>query len=111
MSEVGISLDCNCIAAQWAVQNNLRERRENGYKTCVFDLMLSNYEGIIQCILQDFDGFCDPSNLEFKKYSSYTIEKEIWIYNKKYKFLFNHESPFHGNLHNIEYWPSPSHYT
>lgn len=116
--EIGISLGCNCEAAVYGVNNNLRETRRNGYNTCVFDEMISNYEGIIECISNDFAGFCDVENLELidvktdyplPPYWSYIIN-EKWIYNKKYRFLFNHESPGHANLYIRENWSSINHF-
>lgn len=43
MSKIGISLGNICFSAVWAVQNGLRKTKAEGYKTCPFDLMISNY--------------------------------------------------------------------
>lgn len=75
--------------------------KENSYKSCPFDLMMSNYKGVIDCINDDFQGFCDLNNIELK--TIYNPD-ELWIYNKKYKFLFNHESPGHGDLYKNQGW-------
>lgn len=43
MKPIGISLGWNCDAAGYAVKNKLRETKNNGYKTCPFDIMITNY--------------------------------------------------------------------
>jgi hypothetical protein len=93
---VGISLGNVCKSAIWAVNNNYRKTREQGYKTCVFDLMISNYKGIIKCILDDFNFFCDPN---------YLVLNNDGIFNTYYNFGFNHESPDHADLYLKEHWP------
>ncbi len=75
---------------------------ESDYKKCPFDLMMSNYKGIIDCINDDFKYFCDIDYIELK--TIYNENKEQMIYNSKYKFLFNHESPGHANLYEIQNW-------
>lgn len=57
MNKVGISLGNVCYSAQWGVENNIRSSRSEGYKTCPFDLMVSNYYGIVECINNDFESF------------------------------------------------------
>ena len=42
---VGISLGWNCSLAMWAVENGLRKTKDNGYLTCPFDLMATNFKG------------------------------------------------------------------
>ena len=106
MSE-GISLGWNCYSASWAVNAGIRNTRENGYLTCPFDEMLSNYEGVVNCIENDFEGFTDPNYLELKDIpsSSKYCSGDTLVYNRKYKFLFNHESPGHANLYIDQKWP------
>ncbi len=47
MKQIFISLGLNCSSAIYGVNNNLRNTKKDGYKTCPFDLMLSSYNGII----------------------------------------------------------------
>ena len=54
MIPVGISLGMKCDSAVWGVVNGLRNTKENGYKTCPFDEMLTNYPGLIECLKDDF---------------------------------------------------------
>ena len=53
MSE-SISLGWNCSSATYGVQHKLRTTKKNGYKTCPFDEMITNYQGIVQCFLDNF---------------------------------------------------------
>jgi len=96
MNYIGISLGNVCFSAEWAVQNKLRKRKEEGYHTCPFDLMVSNYKGIIKCIEDDFKFFCDINYIELRG---------NLIYNTYYNFGFNHESPYHADIYIHEKWP------
>ncbi len=49
MNRVFISLGLNCSSAVYGTKKNLRKKKENGYNTCPFDLMLSSYSGLIEC--------------------------------------------------------------
>jgi hypothetical protein len=102
MNSIGISLGNVCHSAEWAVKKNFRKRKEQGYNTCPFDLMVSNYQGIVKCIKEDFKHFCDLD---------YLILKNNLIYNTYYNFGFNHESPYHADLYLRENWPEgPNHF-
>lgn len=100
MNRVGISIGMKCDAAVWGIENGIRDRKSNGYNTCPFDEMLSNYHGILECLKDDFKYFCDTNYLEILNTTD-----GPFIYNSKYKFAFNHESPGHNNLHIIQKWP------
>jgi hypothetical protein len=95
-NNIAISLGNVCYSAEWAVANGLRSTKANGYKTCPFDLMVSNYNGLIKCIYEDFQHFCNPHFL---------ILNKSGIYNTYYNFAFNHESPEHANIYLHENWP------
>ena len=99
MSAIGISLGMNCDAAVHGVANGIRETKQNGYKTCPFDEMLTNYPGLVECIRDDFKYFCNPEYLTIIETSDGPM-----IYNTKYKFLFNHESPGHADLYITQNW-------
>ena len=96
IKKIGISLGNVCYTAEWAVENGLRETKKKGYKTCPFDLMVSNYYGIAHCISEDFKYFYDPEHL---------VVNEEGIFNTRYNFGFNHESPGHADLYLHENWP------
>ena len=110
MCEEGISLGWNCNSACIGVSTGLRKTKQNGYKTCPFDEMITNYEGIIECIKDDFEYLCDIEYLELikipkeSKWLNTNGDGDIMIYNKKYKFIFNHESPGHANLFSSQNW-------
>ena len=110
MFEEGISLGWNCHSASFGVSNFLRKTKKNGYKTCPFDEMITNYKGIIECIKDDFDFLCDIKYLELikiprkSKWLNTNGDGDVMIYNTKYKFIFNHESPGHANLFISQNW-------
>ena len=54
MKREGISLGWNCSAAQEGLYLGLRKGKSDGYNTCPFDMMISNYIGLCECIKDDF---------------------------------------------------------
>lgn len=107
MNEEGISLGWNCESAGKGVELGIRKRKENGYLTCPFDECLSNYDGLILCLKEDFKYFYDLSYLkvipaEFS--AGATVKGDNIIINTRYKFIFNHESPDHVNLYLTQNW-------
>jgi len=98
-SEIAISLGWRCSAAQIAVRTGMRPLKKQGYKTCPFDLMVSNYKGVVQAIRDDFADFTNPAYLKIVKSGNENIIK-----NTKYDFSFNHESPGHANLYVTQKW-------
>jgi hypothetical protein len=107
MNSVGISLGWNCHSAVWATNAGVRQRKSEGYKTCPFDIMVSNYKGIVQCIDEDFEFFCDERFLTLVKDldPDHPSDTELSIYHTRYNFAFNHESPGHADLYKTENWP------
>ncbi len=101
MNQVGISLGWNCNSAVKGVELGIRKKKEDGYKTCVFDMFVSNYPNMVQCIKDDFKYLLDDNFLTLKEETN----GEKTIYNTKYKFGFNHESPGHADLYIKENWP------
>uniref|UniRef100_A0A6C0B0R9 Papain-like cysteine peptidase n=1 Tax=viral metagenome TaxID=1070528 RepID=A0A6C0B0R9_9ZZZZ len=108
--EESISLGWNCDSASYGVTNGIRSTKQNGYKTCVFDEMITNYPGIVECIKNDFEGIVNLEYIELiriPKESTYLNTNgkgDIVIYNNRYKFIFNHESPGHANLYITQNW-------
>ena len=96
MKKIAISLGKNCSSAVWAVRNGLKTITNlNGSDMCPFDLMVSNYKGIVECIKDDFKYFCDSKYLRSKM-----------LINTYYKFGFNHECGEHKKLWVKEKWPN-----
>lgn len=116
MNREGISLGWNCSSAQEGLSLGIRKNKINGYSTCPFDMMISNYIGLCKCIEDDFKYFCDPNYLELRpapemsKHIPNQKDGEQWVYNTYYNFVFNHESPYHGNLYLNETWSGPFHF-
>lgn len=103
---VAISLGWNCWSAMWGVHNGYREMRSNGYKTCPFDMMVTNYDGMVRCIGNKLADLTDPEQLSIVKIPLYSIHNpgQNLIFQNKYKFWFNHESPGHADLYIKEGW-------
>ena len=57
-----ISLGWTCNPAGHRV-NGYNFRRSTGYLTCPFDILISNYEGVVECIRDDFKYMCDEKYL------------------------------------------------
>jgi hypothetical protein len=101
MNPVGISLGWSCNSAIHGVDNGIRKRKADGYMTCPFDEMITNYKGIIDCLNDDFQYFYDESYINIIQVN----ENEQSIENTKYNFIYNHESPGHADLYIKEEWP------
>jgi hypothetical protein len=116
LQTVGISMGNCCEAAIWGCDNQVRLKKEDGYKTCPFDLCVSNYNGVVDCINNDFRDFTNPDYLLLTSTHNNILVRgvrpnEKLIFNTKYNFCFNHESPFHADLYLSENWPNgPDHY-
>lgn len=105
--EIGISLGWNCTPACYGVDNKIRGTKSNGYNTCPFDEMITNYHGVINCIKDDFKDFMNDDFLKLIKSEQSIggiVKDEILLYNTKYNFIFNHESPGHANLFATQSW-------
>jgi len=71
--------------------------------------MLTNIQGIIECINDDFTPLTDTNYLQLLQTDCQNIfitnyKKDVVIYHTKYKFIFNHESPGHADLYISEKW-------
>jgi len=112
---MGVSLGFLCQSASKGVELGIRPTKKKGYLTCPFDLCITNYAGIILCIKENFKYFCDTSYLSVipAPFSAGTIVKsERLIYNTRYNFIFNHESPDHSTLWTRQAWSGgKTHYT
>jgi hypothetical protein len=110
LKKISISLGWNCEPAGYGVKYGLRDKKENGYKTCPFDEMVSNLPGVVECLKDNFKYFMDDNYLELKKAKIPHVKgnefypEETLVYNTKYNFYFNHESPGHGNLYLEQQW-------
>ena len=81
----------------------LRDVKANGYTTCPFDEMNSSYEGMLQCLKDDFAHFMDLELIERPTDCVY-YPGETLLCNTRYGFIFNHESPGHADLYKTQAW-------
>lgn len=103
-NRIGISIGWNCHSASQGVDDRIRPRRGrtgNMYNTCPFDIMLSNFDGVVECIKDDFAYFTDEIYLTL---DARTNQSNPCIINRKYRFAFPHESPQYLNLHERHQW-------
>jgi hypothetical protein len=103
----GISLGWNCESAMKGVSLGIRATKKDGYKTCPFDECITNYEGLLLCLKEDFLYFCDPMYLKIIEAPHPTPTIHIGdrlLCNTRYNFIFNHESPGHANLYLKQEW-------
>jgi hypothetical protein len=104
--ETSISLGFNCLSAIKGIELGIRKTRADGYKTCPFDICYTNYEGINLCLKEDFKYFCDLSFIKLLPipFSNHQLKDDfLCIYNTRYNFIFNHESPI-SNFYLEEDW-------
>lgn len=97
----GISLGFQCNIPVELINLNIKKKKKYGGNTCVFDLMVTNVDGIIKCINENFANFFELN-----------INKDNYIYNN-YNFYFNHESniPDEHSLWEKEKWiEGPNHF-
>ena len=107
MATEAISLGWNCESAGKGVQLGIRKTKANGYQTCPFDECITNYDGIVLCLKEDFKHFCDIAYLQIIPAAFSTggiVKNEPLLYNTRYNFIFNHESPEHANLYLSQSW-------
>ena len=87
----GVSLGWNCHSANHGVSIGVRNIKANGYKTCPFDEMVTNYRGIIECILDDFQYLCDNEYLELiqipKESKDISLASNILRMQREHSFL------------------------
>ncbi len=99
INTIPISLGWNCNPAILRGSNDLF-KKINGYKTCPFDLCVTPFYGLCQCLLDNFDR-----NKFFNLRVEYDpINKQECILNE-YNMWFNHESEPKENDVNVLWHP------
>jgi len=97
-----ISIGSNCNPRIY-MKNKMNITKKNGYKSCPFDLCISSFDSIYQCINDDFKYFFDELELidgingKGDRSNAGDGNKNI---KNKYNFIFNHESPTHSHIFN-----------
>lgn len=79
MQKIFISLGWNCGPAIMR-KNIFKYSKENGYKTCPFDLCVTPYNGLVECLKTNFSKF-------------FNLRIENGIIMNEYDMWFNHEVP------------------
>lgn len=103
MTHIYISLGYNCSPRE-SIKYSFGLNKENGYLTCPFDLCITHFDSLYNCIETDFKYFFDdlrltPDLIEGEDITNCNIHsKTITNY---YNIYFNHESAIHSNLFKI----------
>jgi hypothetical protein len=98
-----ISLGYNCSPREY-IKYHIGLSKEDGYLTCPFDLSITHFDSLYNCIETDFKYFFDnlrliPDLIEGEDINNCNISsKTITNY---YNIIFNHESAIHSNLFKI----------
>ncbi len=94
-----ISLGNNCAPREY-MKHTLQITKKNGYHSCPFDLCITPYNSLIECLKTDFEHFFDLSltgglNAEGDRTLCGKGEKNI---TNRYGMIFNHEGSTHSHL-------------
>jgi hypothetical protein len=90
-----ISLGNNC-APRTYISRELNLSKKNGYNTCPFDLCITPFESLYNCIETDFEYFFDDLRLiPWECAENGTVKNAIM---NKYNMIFNHEGSSHSHL-------------
>jgi hypothetical protein len=103
MTEIYISLGYNCDP-RFYIKIFFGMCKAGGYLTCPFDLCITNFDSLYNCIETDFKYFFDnlrlkPDLIEGEDITNCNIHSKF-IYNY-YNICLNHESAYHSPLFNI----------
>jgi len=88
-----IPIGLNCQPRFYATQLNIKKKKKEGELSYPFDLCLSNYNGIVNTIKNEFKDFVNPFFL--------TINNN-YIEHKLYHNIFNHETNISFSENNFE---------
>jgi hypothetical protein len=97
-----ISLGYNCDSRMY-IKNKLNLTKQNGYKTCPFDLCITSFESLCKCIETDFQHFFDDLKLipwECAGGRNINDLKNKHAIQNQYNIIFNHEGSGHSHLFN-----------
>ena len=100
MTEIYISLGYNCDP-RICIKYNMGLNKDNGYKTCPFDLCITSFESLCKCIETDFQYFFDDLRLipggcaDGRNINDLKGKHNI---TNHYNIIFNHEGSTHSHL-------------
>ena len=95
-----ISLGCQCGPRTY-IKNKLKLTRDNGYKSCPFDLCITPYESLYKCLETDFEFFFDNLHTIPSPNAGGDRSKcGVGLLNitNYYGIVFNHEGSTHSHL-------------
>jgi hypothetical protein len=99
MNNIQISIGPIC-GPRFHIKNNYMTR-ENGYKTCPFDICITTFHALIKCIEENFEHFFDNLHLIDWSYApGNRIESNLCAnaITNGYGMIFNHEGSSHSHL-------------
>ena len=89
-----ISLGTYCFPRVITTYNGLKPKREQGEKSCPFDLaFFNNVDKNIELINTCFGGLFEKLEYSFPKCNDFQNKKRYWL-NYEYSAIFNHEDEF-----------------
>ena len=105
-SIIYISLGYNCSPRKY-IYNELNIKKEDGYKTCPFDLCITSYDALYRCLETNFEYFFDNlhlipgMNADGDRSNCGPGGQNI---SNAYGMIFNHE----GSTHSHNFKESPN---
>jgi len=121
-----ISLGHNCAPVSHYVTNEIMKKKSDGRLSCPFDLCVTTYTALCQCIENDFTNFFDIDLVDNIQINNNSTDEDSFLFysntlNKPYNdgmicntnigMWFNHESPGNTILSKIEKWSSTDFYS
>lgn len=80
------------------IKNVLNMSKKSGYKTCPFDLCVTNIDSIYECLSTNFENFFEDLHLIYADERAVGNNREGNYIKNKYGFIFNHEGSILSHL-------------
>jgi hypothetical protein len=100
MTTTYISIGCQCSPRIY-ITDKLKLTKNKGYRSCPFDLCVTPYQALYDCLKTDFLHFFDDLHLVpggNAEGDRSECGKGLQNIKNKYGMMFNHESPTHSHL-------------
>lgn len=101
-SKIYLSIGVNC-GPRIYIKSTLQLTKEKGYKSCPFDLCITSYAALYECLKTDFKYFFDDLHLipwENAPGDRSLCGKGGYNIMNKYGINFNHEGSTHSHMFN-----------
>ena len=96
-----ISIGCQCSPRMY-IKENLKLEKSTGYKSCPFDLCITPYKSLYDCLKDDFARFFEleliPGGIADGDRSQCANPLEGYNIRNSYGMIFNHEGSTHSHL-------------